>query len=159
MQSSLRDVTTELYAIISGPPGPRDWTRAQKLYHPSAVMIRANSATAPQEGSREFSLEEYIRETQEMLSTGTFYETEIGHHASIFGDVAQIISIYEACFENADNICAWRGVNMIQCIRQNGDWKIVNIMWDVERPGHEIEPDMINLNSDSATPLKSQAGA
>lgn len=159
MQSSLRDVMTELYSIISGPPGPRDWARAEILYHPSAVMVRANSATTAQAGSRVFSLDEYTQETQEMLSRGTFYETEIGHKAYVFGDVAQIISVYEACLENADCIRSWRGVNMIQCLRQNDCWKIVNIMWDVERPGHEISPDMLNIISEDTAPLKSQAGA
>ena len=33
-------VVDEMYAMISGPAGPRDWSRQQAVFHPQSRQIR-----------------------------------------------------------------------------------------------------------------------
>ena len=70
-----------------------------------------------------------------MLAGVEFSETEIGHEARIFGNVAQVASFYEKSLKSETEELHGRGVNFFNLIYDGSQWLIMSIVWDNEREG------------------------
>ena len=81
------------------------------------------------------SVEEFIENADEMLAGAEFSETEIGHEARIFGNVAQVASFYEKSLRSDTEESHGRGVNFFNLIYDGSNWLIMSIVWDNERDG------------------------
>lgn len=137
-------VITEMYAMISGPAGPRDWRRQANCFHPQARQIR--TAIGP-DGRPELTimgLEDYAANTAPFFATHDFYEIEIGRRVELFGTIAHAWSAYEAR-DTAENLGdpdagpERRGINSIQLTKDaDKGWRIIAMIWDNEREGVAI---------------------
>ncbi len=122
----------ELYAVISGPAGERDWEKMEALFHPAAIMgaLRKN-----REGLVEyhhFTLDEYIRRNAPYFLANGFYESEIDRSIQEYGELMHVFSAYESR-HNPDGPVFMRGINSIQLIHDKGRWWIISIQWNAER--------------------------
>jgi hypothetical protein len=134
--AAIKAVITEMYAMISGPAGPRDWSRQKHVFHPSAKMMRTGVDHALAAWIKIMSLEEYRQNTTPIFATQGFYEHEIGSRIEIFGNMAHAWSAYEARIGADDDKPERRGVNSIQLYRdETGAWRIISMIWDNEREG------------------------
>jgi hypothetical protein len=70
-----------------------------------------------------------------MLAGVEFSETEIGHEARIFVNVAQVASFYEKSLKSDTEESHGRGVNFFNFIYDGSNWLIMSIVWDNEREG------------------------
>jgi hypothetical protein len=134
---SIDAIINSIYAVISGPAGPRDWDRFRSLFIPEAHLIfsgkdkdgklihRAMSPTAYQERAGGFFLKE------------GFFESSVANRIDQFGTVAQVFSTYESRHENGAQPFA-RGINSIQLLNDGTRWWVVSILWDSERPDNPI---------------------
>src|ERR1700754_1056809 len=127
-------VVDEMYAMISGPAGPRDWSRQWNCCLPEARQVRTwvNEDGRPQ--MKSMSLEDYERDTTPFFATSPFYEIETGRRIDLFGNMAHVWSAYEARQSTAHGEPERRVINSIQLFRHpEQGWRIIHMIWDNER--------------------------
>jgi hypothetical protein len=133
-EEAIGAVIDEMYAMISGPAGPRDWSRQANCFLPEARQVRTwvDDQGRPQKLS--MSLEEYASNTSPFFESNPFYEVETGRRIDLFGNVAHAWSAYEARTSPDDSDVERRGINSIQLFRDPDlGWRIIHIIWDNER--------------------------
>jgi hypothetical protein len=132
-------VVDEMYAMISGPAGPRDWSRQAAVFHPMSRQIRTWVEADGTPAMKAMSPDEYAADTTPFFAANPFYEVEIARRIDVFGNMAQVWSAYEARRALDDEVPERRGINSIQLFRgAEGRWQIVSMIWDNERAGVAI---------------------
>lgn len=136
-------VIDAMYAMISGPAGPRDWSGQRDVFHPECRQIRtgvrlaADGSEAPWRET--FTLAEYAANADRLLAGTDFYEVEVAREVRVFGNIAHVWSVYEARNSPGDAEPERRGINSIQLYRDApGKWRITNMIWDNERAGLRV---------------------
>jgi hypothetical protein len=127
-------VIDEMYAMISGPAGPRDWSRQERCFLPEARQVRTwvDEHGRPQKLS--MSLDEYRANTTPFFMDNAFYEVETSRRIDLFGNIAHVWSGYEARRSPDDVEVERRGINSIQLFRDPKlGWRIIHMIWDNER--------------------------
>ena len=133
-QEQIGSIIDEMYAMISGPAGPRDWSRQDNCFTADARQIRTwvDEHGRPQRLS--MTLEEYQANTTPFFAANAFYEIETGRRIDLFGNIAHVWSNYEARTAPGDGEPERRGINSIQLFREpDVGWRIVAMIWDNER--------------------------
>lgn len=129
-------IVEEMYAMVSGPRGPRDWSRQANCFHPEARQIRTSIDEDGRPECRIMGLDDYARDTTPFFAENDFYEVEIGRRIDLFGNIAHVWSTYEARSALGDEAPERRGINSIQLFRDPDlGWRIVAMIWDNERDG------------------------
>jgi len=131
----------EFYSIISGPAGPRDWSRERAILHPQARLMRTGADEAGRPWIRVMSLDEYIADTAPFFAADDFHEIEVARRVDRFGNWAHVRSVYEARRRPGDPELLKRGVNSIQLFHDGERWRVVSVLWDNEREGVEVPSD------------------
>jgi hypothetical protein len=124
----------EMYAMISGPRGPRDWSRQANCFLPEARQVRTwvDDQGRPQKLS--MTLDEYSANTTPFFAENDFYEVETGRRIDVFGNIAHVWSHYEARRTPNDAEPERRGINSIQLFNDpDQGWRIIHMIWDNER--------------------------
>jgi hypothetical protein len=136
-------VVDEMYAMISGPAGPRDWSRQANSFLPEARQIRTWIDADGRPAMKVMGLDDYARDTIPFFAENDFYEVEIGRRIDLFGNIAHVWSAYEARRAPDDAAPERRGINSIQLFRHADlGWRIASMIWDNEREGVRL-PDPI----------------
>ena len=131
----------EMYAMISGPKGPRDWSRQASCFHPDARQIRTWIDEDGRPVCKIMSLDDYARDTAPYFAVNDFHEIEIARRIDLFGNVAHAWSAYEARTSLDDAEPERRGINSIQLFHDpEKGWRIMSMLWDNEREGVSL-PD------------------
>ena len=131
----------EMYATISGPAGPRDWSRQANAFHPDARQFRTWVGDDGKPAFKAMGLADYAADTTPFFAANPFYEVEIGRRIDLFGNIAHVWSAYEARTALDDARPERRGINSIQLFRDaERGWRIIAMIWDNEREGLEL-PD------------------
>ena len=131
----------EMYAMISGPKGPRDWSRQANCFHPEARQIRTWTEPDGRPAMKLMGLDDYARDTAPFFADNAFYEVEIARRIDLFGNIAHVWSAYEARRSPGNAEPERRGINSIQLFRDpDRGWRIVAMIWDNEREGVKL-PD------------------
>ena len=129
-------VVDEMYAMISGPKGPRDWSRHENCFHPQGRMMRTWIEPDCRPVMKMMSLDDYARDTTPFFAANDFYEVETSRRIDLFGNIAQVWSTYEARRALDDAEPERRGINSIQLFRDpERGWRIIAMLWDNEREG------------------------
>ena len=95
-ESEIGAAVDEMYAMISGPAGPRDWSRQENCFLPDARQVRTWVDEAGRPAKKSMSLDDYSRDTTPFFAANPFYEIETGRRVDIFGNIAHVWSNYEA---------------------------------------------------------------
>jgi hypothetical protein len=140
-RAAIGAVIDRLYAMVSGPAGPRDWSCQDEIFHPAARQMRTGVDSDSRPWIKVMTPEEYQADTAPVFARASFYEIEIDRRIDVLGNMAHAWSLYEARRDPADPAPERRGVNSIQFYRDEaGLWRIVSMIWDNERPGVIAEP-------------------
>lgn len=130
----------EMYAMISGPAGPRDWSRQANCFHPEARQIRTSIGADGRSAMTIMGLDDYAANTTPFFAANPFYEIEIGRRVDVFGNIAHVWSAYEARTSPGDTTPERCGINSIQLFKDpDRGWRIVAMIWDNERDGVTID--------------------
>ena len=138
--SSLSDVVDTMYAMVSGPAGPRDWALQEQVFHPDARQMRTGVDADGKAWIRIMTLADYAADTTPFFAANDFFEVEVGRRVQQFGNMAHVWSVYEARKAPDDDVPERRGINSIQLFRNAiGHWQITSMIWDNERPGVAVD--------------------
>jgi hypothetical protein len=133
-EQAIGAVIDEMYAMISGPAGPRDWSRQANCFLPEARQIRTSVDEQGRPAMTAMTLEGYARNTTPFFAANDFYEIETSRRIDAFGNIAHVWSGYEARSSLGDAEPERRGINSIQLFRHpEQGWRIVHMIWDNER--------------------------
>ena len=134
-------VVDEMYAMISGPAGPRDWARQTGCFHPESRQMRTGVDGEGAPWIKIMSPAEYQADVTPFFMSTPFFEVEIARRIDVLGNMAHVWSLYEARNAPDDATPERRGINSIQLFKgADGAWKIVSMIWDNERPGVKAAP-------------------
>lgn len=140
-KAAIGAVIDEMYAMISGPAGPRDWSRQRAVFHPEARQMRTGVDAAGAAWIKIMSPAEYEADVAPFFAANPFYEVEIARRIDVLGNIAHVWSLYEARTAPADATPERRGINSIQLYKDpERGWRIMSMIWDNERPGVAAEP-------------------
>jgi hypothetical protein len=127
-------VIDEMYAMISGPAGPRDWSRQRKTFLPESRQVRTWVDEQGRPAKKMMSPDEFSENTQPFFDANDFWEIETARRIDVFGNMAHVWSNYEARTSLDDAEPERRGINSIQLFRHPDDgWLIISMIWDNER--------------------------
>ena len=133
-EARIGSVIDEMYAMISGPAGPRDWTRQADCFLPEARQVRTWVDEQGRSAMKSMTLDEYAENTQPFFSANAFYEVETSRRIDRFGNMAHVWSGYEARKSPDDDQPERRGINSIQLFNHpEHGWRIIHMIWDNER--------------------------
>ena len=133
-EAEIGAVIDEMYAMISGSAGPRDWSRQRNCVLPEARQVRTWLDDRGRPAMKMMGLDEYAVNTTPFFAENDFYEIETGRRIDVFGNMAHVWSHYEARTSLDDAERERRGINSIQLIRDpDKGWRIISMIWDNER--------------------------
>ncbi|WP_372785445.1 hypothetical protein [Phenylobacterium sp.] len=129
-----------MYAMVSGPAGPRDWSRQWEVFHEDARQMRTGVDGAGTPWIKIMDPASYTADTAPFFAATPFFEVEIARRIDLLGNMAHVWSLYEARNAPDDATPERRGINSIQLYNdgQKG-WRIISMIWDNERPGVAAE--------------------
>lgn len=134
-EDQVRRLVAEMYATISGPAGPRDWSRDREVLHPDCRLMRTVRDDQGRPTLNVLTLDEFIEDVTPLLAATDLYEIEVESEIRLFGNIGHVWSAYEGKHSLDEPEPAFRGVNTIQVHRDtNGRWWISSMLWDNERP-------------------------
>jgi hypothetical protein len=140
-RAAIGAVVDAMYAMVSGPAGPRDWSWQGDVFHEDARQMRTGVADAGTPWIKIMNPAAYAADTAPFFMSTPFFEVEIARRIDVLGNMAHVWSLYEARNAPDDATPERRGINSIQLFKGNdGAWKIISMIWDNERPGVSAEP-------------------
>jgi hypothetical protein len=92
------------------------------------------------------SVAEFISNFNTQLDAGAFIEFreyEIKKKIEMFGGIAHVFSTYQTDFETEGGRLKARGINSIQLIEMNNEWKVVNIFWYNEDEANKVPEEYL----------------
>ncbi len=133
-------VVDAMYAMVSGPAGPRDWSRQPDVFHTDARQMRTGvEGGAP--WIKIMTPQSYTADTEAFFAANNFFEVEIARRIDVLGNMAHVWSLYEARTSPDDATPERRGINSIQLYNDGqAGWRIISMIWDNERPGVSAQP-------------------
>ena len=133
-EEAIGAVIDEMYDMISGPAGPRDWSRQDNCFLPEARQVRTFVDERGRPAMLSMTLEDYERNVTPFFMANAFYEVETSRRIDLFGNIAHVWSGYEARTSPSDADAERRGINSIQLFRHADlGWRIIHMIWDNER--------------------------
>jgi hypothetical protein len=131
--SQLDELMRGFYEVISFEEGGTpDWQRMRDLFSEHARITRITP-----EAIDYMDLNAFRSMAEELLEVGAFtgfYEHEIARRTDRFGELMHVASAYETKTSPDATDYLERGINSLQLVRENGNWKIVSLCWDDHAP-------------------------
>ena len=141
--STIDGIVKASYEAISGGVGvPRNWGRDRTLFDPESRSVAVE--VDPKTGAittKAKSEQDFADEADASMVKNGFTERELAHVVKRYGNVATVLSSYEG--KTAAGKIVSRGVNIFQLYFDTKRWWILSMVWDEERPGNPIPPELL----------------
>jgi hypothetical protein len=135
-------LTKDFYKAISFTNAtPPDFTAVKILFYGTGILIN-NSLSKP----IAFTAETFIEAMESQVADGSFEQFEqheLYSKSEIFGKVAHRVSIYEYNFADHQLTKLPRGINFMQFIQIEGNWRIVSMAWCDENEDYLIPQEYL----------------
>lgn len=130
-------LTKDFYQAISfSHSEPPDFTPVKILFFGAGILIN-NSFNKP----ITFTAETFVEAMESLVAEGNmeqFMQRELYSKTEIFGKVAHRISVYEYNFADHEMQKLPRGLNFIQFVQIESNWRILSMAWFDENENHLI---------------------
>jgi len=145
--STIEAIVQADYESISGGVGvPRNWGRDLSLFDPHAWFVAfSTDSKSGVVKKQSFNEQGYVDGSDALLVKVGWSEHELAHKIERFGNVATVLSSYEGKVASKGEAYS-RGVNIYQLYFDGKRWWILSIVWDEERPGNPIPPELLPKN-------------
>jgi hypothetical protein len=141
--AEIDDLTKDFYKAISFVRStPPDFTPVKILFYGNGILIN-NSFGIP----ITFTAESFIEAMESQVADGAieqFMERELYSKTEMFGKVANRISVYEYNFADHEMERLPRGINFIQFVQIEGNWRILSMAWFDENENHLIPEEYLS---------------
>ena len=134
---SLDAIMRAVYEVISGPAGERDWKRFRSIFIPQARFTQVAKGHDGLTYVMSWSVDEFVRDADEIFSKEPFYENSIVNESQSFGNMMQVFSSYESRRAPGEKPFQ-RGINSMQLLNDGTRWWVISIAWDSERPDNPL---------------------
>jgi hypothetical protein len=142
--SSPGAIVNAVYDVISGPAGQRrDWDRFRSLFADGARLIPTGPRPSGDFGPRVLDPEGYIRRSEPIFETTSFFEKEVARRVESFGHIVHMFSTYEARHDPKDAAPFVRGINSFQLVFDGARWWVVTIFWEAESEAAKIPKEYL----------------
>jgi hypothetical protein len=132
--SAPHEVVCRLYELISGSGHEtRSWDEVRSLFLPDAVLRSELTLPDGSHQSGEWTVDEFCNEAAAEYAKGGFWEREIAARVECFENIAQVWTTYESRVGSPDADPVGRGINSVQLLRRNGEWRITSLVFQLER--------------------------
>ena len=135
-------VINSLYKSISFKKGERpNLDNLKKSFIDEARLIRTTK-----DSHELMSVVDFISSFNSRIDAGEFVEFreyEIKRKIEMFGGIAHVFSTYQTDFETPGGRLEARGINSIQLIEKNNEWKVVSIFWYNEDEANKIPEEYL----------------
>jgi hypothetical protein len=135
-------VINSLYNSISFKKGARPaLDKLKDLFLDEARLIRTTK-----DSYEVMSVVDFISSFNTRIDAGAFIEFreyEIKRKIEMFGGIAHVFSTYQTDFETQGGKLNARGINSIQLIEMNNEWKVVNIFWYNEDDSNTVPEEYL----------------
>lgn len=147
-QSTVDAAISNLYESITfNKTREPDFEKFRALFVDGAFLISVKDTTF-----YKLSVEEFIKNMNRQRKSGSlkaFREYEISRKMDQYGNIAHVFSTYKTNIETAEGSINTRGINSIQLLRKDGQWKITALIWYEENdkyllPGKYLPKSMDN---------------
>jgi hypothetical protein len=136
-------LTKDFYRAISfARSEPPDFAPVKILFYGSGILIN-NSFNTP----ITFTAVSFIEAMESQVAEGAieqFMERELYSKTEMFGKVAHRISVYEYNFADHEMQKLTRGINFIQFVQIEGNWRILSMAWFDENENHLIPEEYLH---------------
>jgi hypothetical protein len=140
-RAAIGAVVDAMYDMVSGPAGPRDWSRQPDVFHPDARQMRTGVDGEGTPWIKLMTPQSYRADTADFFASADFFEIEVSRRIDVLGNMAHVWSLYEAYDEPGKSKPERRGINSIQLYNDGkAGWRIISMIWDNERPGVKSAP-------------------
>jgi hypothetical protein len=136
-------VVTEIYDMVSFEAGNvPDWDAVRSMFIPEAVVVLRTS----REATTVFSVEGFVDDFVNFVENSPagdrgFTEEILAMHSMVFGDMANVLVLYEAQITGSSRPPT-QGVDNFSLIKKDGRWWIVAITNELPTPDRPI-PEML----------------
>lgn len=139
---TLDSIIAVSYEALSGPVGaPRQWARYLSLLDPQARLVSASvDATTALTKIVRWNREEYFVAANEYLVKTGFVDRKLGCVTNQYGNVATVRCGFEGLEQSK---LVERGVANYQLYNDGKRWWITSVVWDQERPGNPLPPELL----------------
>jgi hypothetical protein len=134
----LESTLAQMYRAVSFIEGDEpDWALMNSVFLPTARLTRITP-----EGVDHFDITSFQAMARDMLEWGaytSFFEVEIARNFVIFGDLAHVLSAYEAKKNAKATYPLSRGLNSLQLIWTTETWRVLSLVWDEETDHNPLD--------------------
>lgn len=128
------EVFAQLYALISGPADEeRDWDAVRDLFYPDALLHSEVTLPDGSHQSGTWTLDQFCEAGAEEYRRDGFWEREVACRGDSFGNIAQVWSTYETRIRDPGSEPVGRGINAVHLLKRNDEWRIVSLIFQIER--------------------------
>lgn len=138
------EVVARLYDLISGPAqAEREWDRVAALFHPEAILRSELTLPDGSHQSGRWTVQEFCEAAAEEYRKKGFWEREVSSRSLEYGHIAHVWSTYESRIETPDSPPVVRGINSVSLLREGDEWRIVSLIFQVDRGMEGIPGDYL----------------
>ncbi|MBS2036822.1 hypothetical protein JST97_17660 [bacterium] len=128
---AIHQLVRQLYLAISfnSQSGP-DWEVLRGHFWERGQLVRSGLA-----GIEYYSVEQFTEWVDQARANGltSFQEEETDASTHLMGNLAHRASHYRATLDEGRGGTV-EGINSMQILKSNGQWKVVSLLWDVPAP-------------------------
>jgi len=134
---AIKAVIARQFASLNWGPGKSaDWVTFAADFFPGATLYPAARPAKSQ------AVQGFIERMKALSGTKlrSFREEVLGHEVHIFSNVAVAVAV---CGMTENETELNRGIEMMLLIKDEGAWRIVSQVWDVESPSKPIPAHLL----------------
>jgi len=146
-KDNFKEIIREIYTMLSGPAGARDYDRIRQHYHRDARLVRTGMTADGTPFADVMTLDDHAAGVAKLLEGQSFQETEIAHEVSVLGSVAIVKSFYTYQFGENPTAEIGRGVNLFTFYHTAERWLIISCVWNNEHEGFSLDQALAEAES------------